>query len=51
MLPRELRDHQNDPEREQEFRDAQKLNKWKQALGGKPGHACSEELRCEAGVL
>jgi len=44
-LPRELRDHQNDPIREQEYRDAQKLNKWKQALGGKIGHACSDELR------
>jgi hypothetical protein len=45
LLPRELRDHQHDPCREQEYRDAQKLNKWKQALGGKTGHACSDELR------
>lgn len=45
VLPRELRDHHNDPSREQEYRDAQKLNKWKQALNGKPGHACSDELR------
>ena len=45
ILPRELRDHQNDPEREQEYRDAQKLNKWKQALSGKTGHTCSDELR------
>lgn len=45
VLPRELRDHQHDPVREQEYRDAQKLNKWKQALSGKIGHACSDELR------
>mmetsp|Transcript_23209 Transcript_23209/g.39295 ORF Transcript_23209/g.39295 Transcript_23209/m.39295 type:complete len:609 (+) Transcript_23209:131-1957(+) len=44
-LPRELREHR-DNTREEEYRDAQKLSKWKQGLkGSKHGHACAPEVK------
>mmetsp|Transcript_30864 Transcript_30864/g.57566 ORF Transcript_30864/g.57566 Transcript_30864/m.57566 type:complete len:678 (+) Transcript_30864:100-2133(+) len=44
VLPRELKNRNGDPEREEEYRDATKLRNWKKALRGSGTHMCSEEL-------
>mmetsp|Transcript_21204 Transcript_21204/g.35717 ORF Transcript_21204/g.35717 Transcript_21204/m.35717 type:complete len:577 (-) Transcript_21204:180-1910(-) len=51
-LPKEWRNHQGNPERAQEYKDAQKLSKWKETLkraaegrGGKGGHSCPPQLQ------
>lgn len=44
-FPKELREHGNKT-REEQYRDAQKLSKWKQGLkGSKHGHACAPEVK------
>lgn len=46
VLPKEWSDTKNDPVREQEYKDAGKLRKWKQALkGGYRGNICAKEIR------
>ena len=46
VLPREWSNTNNDPVREQEYRDAGKLRKWKQALRGSyRGNICAKEIR------
>lgn len=44
VLPRELKNRNGDPEREEEYRDATKLRNWKKALRGSGTHMCSAEL-------
>ena len=44
VLPRELKNRNGDPDREEEYRDATKLRNWKKALRGSGTHMCSEEL-------
>jgi hypothetical protein len=46
VLPKEWSTTSNDPVREQEYKDAGKLRKWKQALRGSyRGNICAKEIR------
>lgn len=45
IMPREWREHRDDPDRAQEYKDASKLRNWKRALKGNGTHNCPDVVR------